>query len=307
MDKINKRLSIVIPVYNESENIRELYARLIRAQEAFLEPFEIILVNDGSKDNTLEIIKDIASTDKNIKAIDLSRNFGHQLAIKAGLSFFTAQAAIVMDADLQDGPEIIEQFVRKWQEGYDVVYAIRINRKENILLRFLYASFYRLLKMVSNIQIPLDAGDFCLLDKKIAKILVSLSEQDPFIRGLRSWIGYRQTGIECPRHGRFGGRSKYTTFKLFKLALDGIVSFSVIPLKIATFFGFLISAYAFFTITTLFFNRMPIKGTTTITVLILLLGGVQLISIGILGEYIGRIYEQSKQRPLFLIKDTINI
>jgi len=307
MHKKNERLSIVIPVYNESSNIKELDNRLLNIQQSFENPFEIIFVNDGSTDASLDILKGLALLDKNIKIIDLSRNFGHQIAIKAGLGFASGDATLIMDADLQDSPELIEKMVKKWQEGYQVVYAIRRTREENILLRFMYAIFYRLLKITSNTYIPLDAGDFCLIDKGIVKIISSMPETNPFLRGLRSWVGYNQIGIEYDRQERFSGKTKYTFLKLFKLALDGIVSFSDIPLKIAAISGFVVSFFSFLLIVVLFIKRLPISGTTTIAVLVLFLGGVQLIAIGILGEYISRIYEQSKMRPLFLIKDTVNI
>ncbi len=307
MDKKNSRFSIVIPIYNEEMNIEELYNRLKKVQHLFTNPFEIIFTNDGSTDNSLYILKTLASSDKNVKIIDLSRNFGHQIAIKAGLSFATGDATIIMDGDLQDPPELVERLTKKWQEGYHVVYAIRKTRKERFLLRFLYTSFYRLLKMMSKISIPLDAGDFCLMDKKIVDILVAMPESNPFIRGLRSWAGYNQIGIEYDRQERFKGRAKYTFLKLLRLALDGILSFSDIPLRISAIFGFIISGVSILLIISLFIKRLPVPGTTLIAVLVLFIGGVQLITIGILGEYMGRIYEESKKRPSFLIKEKINI
>jgi len=307
MDKKNSRFSIVIPIYNEEMNIEELYNRLKKAERSFTNPFEMIFTNDGSTDNSLCILKTLTSADKNVKIIDLSRNFGHQIAIKAGLSFATGDATIIMDGDLQDPPELVERLAKKWQEGYHVVYAIRKTRKERFLLRFLYASFYRLLKMMSKIRIPLDTGDFCLIDKKIVDILVAMPESNPFIRGLRSWAGYDQIGIEYDRQERFKGRAKYTFLKLLRLALDGILSFSDIPLRISAIFGFIISGVSILLIISLFIKRLPVPGTTLIAVLVLFIGGVQLITIGILGEYMGRIYEESKKRPSFLIKEKINI
>ncbi len=307
MRKKDFRLSVVIPVYNESSNIKELYNRLRKASQVFPNPIEIVFVNDGSNDSSLGMLKELALSDKNAKVIDLSRNFGHQIAIRAGLGFVSGDAAVIMDADLQDPPELMVEMVNKWQEGYEVVYAVRRKRKEGLLLRFLYAAFYRLLKIMANTYIPLDAGDFCLIDKSIVRILSSIQETDPFIRGLRSWAGYRQIGVVYDRQERYSGKAKYTFFKLFKLALDGIVSFSDIPLKIASIFGFVVSFFSFLLIAVLFIKRLPISGTTTIAVVVLFLGGVQLISIGILGEYIGRIYEQCKGRPLFLIKETVNV
>ena len=301
------RLSMVIPVYNESANLKELYIRLKGSQGAFRQPFEIIFVNDGSADDSMVLMKEIARSDKNVKIIDLSRNFGHQIAIKAGLGYVTGDAAIIMDADLQDPPELTESLAAKWLEGYDVVYAIRKTRKEGVLLRFLYALFYRLLKVMSKISIPLDAGDFCIMDKKVVKILAVMPEKDPFLRGLRSWVGYKQVGIEYDRQERFAGSPKYTFFKLFKLALTGIFSFSNIPLRISAISGFVISGFSILIVVTLFIKRLPVPGTTLIAVLVAFIGGVQLITIGILGEYMARIYEESKNRPQFIVKDEINI
>lgn len=302
----DKRISIVIPVYNEKENIEELYARLMKAQSSFSSPFEIIFVNDGSSDNSFEMMRSLAVPNKNVKAINLSRNFGHQIAIKAGLKHASGDAAVVMDADLQDPPEVIEDLVKKWSEGYQVVYAIRKTRKEGMVLRLLYASFYRLLKIMSKISIPLDAGDFCIMDKEVVNILSSMPERHPFVRGLRSWVGYNQVGLEYNRQARAKGEAKYTLFKLVKLALDGILSFSDIPLRLSAIFGFVTSGVSILLIINLLIKRLPVPGTTLIAVLVLFLGGVQLISIGILGEYIGRIYEESKKRPLFIIKEAVN-
>ena len=306
MTERDKHISIVIPVYNEKENIEELYARLTKAQSSFSYPFEIIFVNDGSSDDSFDIMRSLAASNKNVKAINLSRNFGHQIAIKAGLKYVSGDAAVVMDADLQDPPEVIKDLVGKWCEGYQVVYAIRKTRKEGMLLRLLYASFYRLLKIMSKINIPLDAGDFCLMDREVVDILSSMPERNPFVRGLRSWVGYNQIGLEYDRQARAKGEAKYTFIKLVKLALDGILSFSDIPLRLSAIFGFITSGVSILLIINLLIKRLPVPGTTLIAVLVLFLGGVQLISIGILGEYIGRIYEESKKRPLFIIKDAIN-
>lgn len=301
-----KRLSVLVPIYNEEENIKELFDRIGNVQRDLGIEIEAIFVNDGSTDSSLDMLKAIASRNRNVKVVDLSRNFGHQMAIRAGLEYVSADAAVIMDADLQDPPEMIAKMLDKWREGYDVAYAIRKSRKEGAALRFLYATFYRLLKVMANIDIPLDAGDFCLIDKGIVKILCSMPESDPFIRGLRSWVGYKQTGVEYDRQERFGGKTKYSFLKLLRLALDGLVSFSYIPLRLAAISGFVISGLSFFLIIVLFIKRLPISGTTTIAVLILFLGGVQLITIGILGEYIARIYEQVKKRPLFLVKEVVN-
>lgn len=301
------RISVVVPVYNESGNIEELYNRLKNTGQSFPDPFEIIFVNDGSIDDSLGIMNRLASLDRNVKVVDLSRNFGHQAAIKAGLGFVSGDAAVIMDADLQDPPELIKELAEKWSGGYQVVYAVRKTRKEGALLRFLYFSFYRLLKVISKIEIPLDAGDFCLLDKKIVDILAGMPEKDPFLRGLRSWVGYSQIGVEYDRKERHSGKSKYNFFRLLKLALDGILSFSNIPLRLAAFLGFVVSGISVVQIIVLFIKRLPVPGTTAIAVIVLFLGGVQLISIGIIGEYLGRIYEESKNRPLFIIKNKTNL
>jgi len=301
------RISVVIPVYNESGNIEELYGRLKKAGQSFPNPFETIFINDGSVDDSLGVMNKLASSDRNVKVIDLSRNFGHQAAIKAGLGFVSGDAAIIMDADLQDPPELIKELAEKWSNGHQVVYAVRKTRKEGALLRFLYFSFYRLLKIISKIEIPLDAGDFCLIDRKIVDILVTMPEKDPFLRGLRSWVGYSQVGVEYDRKERHSGKSKYNFFRLFKLALDGILSFSNIPLRLAAFLGFAVSGISIVQIIMLLIKRLPVPGTTAIAIIVLFIGGVQLISIGIIGEYLGRIYEESKNRPLFIIKNKTNL
>ncbi|MBU0604884.1 MAG: glycosyltransferase family 2 protein [Candidatus Omnitrophica bacterium] len=302
-----KLLSVVIPICNEKDNINELYSRLIKIGKELSTKLELVFVNDGSSDSSFSMLKALGVSDKQVKVVDLSRNFGHQMAIRAGIEFASGDAVAIMDADLQDPPEVVIDMIASWKEGYHVVYAIRKTRKEGLLLRFLYATFYRLLKIMANTDMPLDAGDFCLMDKSIVKILSSMPESDPFMRGLRSWVGYDQIGVEYDRQERFGGKTKYSFLKLFRLALDGLVSFSYIPLRLAAISGFVVSGFAFLLILLLCFKRMPIYGTTTITVLILFLGGVQLITIGILGEYIARIYEQSKKRPLFLVKEKVNI
>jgi glycosyltransferase involved in cell wall biosynthesis len=307
MDRDLNRLSVIVPIFNEQDNIKELFDRLSKVQRVIAKEIDVIFVNDGSSDASLEILKSLASKNKNVKILNLSRNFGHQTAIRAGLAYAKGDATVVMDADLQDPPEVINDMLGKWREGYDVAYAIRKTRKEGVALRFLYATFYRLLKAMANIEIPLDAGDFCIMDKGVVGILSSMPESDPFIRGLRSWVGYKQTGVEYDRQERFGGKTKYSFMKLLRLALDGLVSFSYIPLRLAAISGFIISCLSFLLIIVFFIKMLPVSGTTTIAVLVLFLGGVQLITIGILGEYIARIYEQVKKRPLFLVKEAVNI
>jgi dolichol-phosphate mannosyltransferase len=302
-----KLLSVVIPIYNEKDNIGELYDRLNRLERDLRSGLEIVFVNDGSADSSVDMLKDLAGKDKKVKIVNLSRNFGHQIAIRAGIEFAAGDAVAVMDADLQDPPEVVLRMVDKWREGFHVVYAVRKTRKEGFVLRLLYAAFYRILKIMANTDIPLDSGDFCLMDASVVKILSSMPESDPFMRGLRSWVGFDQVGVEYDRQERFGGRTKYSFLKLLRLALDGIVSFSYIPLRIASISGFAVSAASFLLIAYLLIKHLPLLGLTTLAILVLFLGGVQLITVGILGEYVARVYEQSKKRPLFLVRETVNI
>ena len=246
-----------------------------------------------------------------MKIVDLSRNFGHQTAISAGISFASGKAAIIMDADLQDPPSVIPEFIKRWEDGFYVVYGIRRKRKESFFKRSCYFIFYRIQEKMAKISIPLDAGDFCLMDKKVVDILKKMPERNRFIRGIRSWIGFPQIGIEYERDSRFGGKPKYSLRKLIRLAFDGIYSFSDIPLKISLIFGSFISILCFVFILYIIYQRLfygtSIYGIATISVSILFLGGIQLIAIGVIGEYIGRIYDEVKQRPIFIIKQIVNL
>jgi len=303
--------SIVIPVFNEEKTISELYGRLTDVMKGLKENYEIIFVDDGSKDLSLDLIQSLRMKDKHIKCVSLSRNFGHQIAISAGIMFSSGRATILMDGDLQDPPEIIYSLVQKWREGFEVVYAIRKKRKENIFKRILYKLFYLILRKLSYIEIPLDSGDFSLMDKRVVDLLNSMPEKNRFIRGIRAWIGLKQIGVEYERDPRFAGTPKYSLRKLIGLALDGIISFSYRPLKFATQAGFFISTASFlggffYFIYWLLRGDAP-KGFTTLAILILLLAGIQLIMIGIMGEYIGRIHEEVKNRPLFITKKLIGI
>lgn len=300
--------SIVIPVYNEEENLLELYHRLKKVLVNLDELYEIIFVNDGSMDRTRDIIYELRNSDPNIKLISFSRNFGHQTSVSAGLDFASGHATIMMDGDLQDPPEIIPRLIEKWQEGYKVVYALRKKRKEGLFKRFAYSTFYRLLKKISYIDIPLDSGDFSLIDRKVVDLLIKMPERNKFIRGLRAWVGFQQIGIEYERDKRYAGEPKYSLNKLLNLALDGLISFSYAPLKLATSFGFVVSGFAFFGAIFTFIQRITIgtiPGFATTVISILFLGGIQLMTIGILGEYIGRIYDEVKQRPLYIVEEII--
>lgn len=298
-------VSVVIPVYNEQENLLPLYARLVAALNQTEPNYEIVFVNDGSRDASAEILNDLARNPR-VLVIELARNFGHQVAISAGLDFARGAAVIVMDADLQDPPEVLPEFIAKWREGYEVVYAIRARRKENVFKRAAYALFYRVLQRIANIQIPLDSGDFCAMDRRVVDLLVRMPERNRFVRGIRSWIGLNQIGLTYERHARYAGKPKYTFARLVYLALDGLISFSFVPLRMITLLGFGVSALSIllaigYTIQKLTVGLNP-PGFATTVVAIFFLAGVQLITIGVIGEYVGRIFEEVKQRPLYVVR-----
>lgn len=307
-------ISLVIPIHNEEEILPILYERIKTASEDWHDQYEVIFVDDGSQDNSLEIIKDLHSRDNGIKAISFSRNFGHQTAVSAGLQYTTGDVIIVMDGDLQDPPEQIIDFLEKWQQGYEVVYAIRKKRKEMWYKKIAYYSFYRLLNWMSSIKIPLDTGDFCLMDRVIVDHLNSLPERNRFVRGLRAWLGYKQIGIPYERSARLAGEAKYTFKKLLRLAFDGLINFSYRPLQIFTSLGTIVSLFSLlagaYYLLEWFINpalREELPGYTSLIIAVLFLGGVQLISIGVLGEYIGRIFDEVKGRPLFIVSQKIGI
>jgi len=301
--------SIVIPIFNEQETIPELLRRLTALMDGQTETMEIIFVDDGSKDSSFQQLRDAHGTDHRFKVVRLSRNFGHQIAISAGIDLAQGDAIMIMDGDLQDPPELFANFVDKWKEGYDVVYAIRRKRKEGIFRRAAYFMFYRLLQRISSIDIPLDSGDFSLIDKRVAKTLSALPERNRFVRGIRSWTGFTQIGIAYDRDKRYSGETKYTMTKLFRLALDGMFSFSHAPLRIASYFGFLVSLVSFalgvFYLLQKLLVGIDTKGWASTIIIILFLGGIQLLTVGIIGEYIGRIYDEVKQRPLYIIRERI--
>lgn len=309
MSNTSPYLSIVIPVYNEEQVLEILYDRLCSVLDKINKNFEVILVDDGSHDSSPLIMQKLHEKDPRFKIVRFSRNFGHQIAISAGLNFISGEVIAIMDADLQDPPEVLPQFLEKWKEGYHVIYAIRTKRKENFLKRAAYALFYRVLSRISHIEIPLDSGDFCVMDRKIVKILNKMPERNRFVRGIRSWIGFKQTGLSYERDKRYAGEAKYTFRKLLRLAFDGVVSFSFVPLKMASLFGFAVSVFAFFyAVATLFqklFTTTTVPGYTTIIILVCFFGGVQLMTIGILGEYLGRIFDEVKKRPLYLVDEMI--
>jgi polyisoprenyl-phosphate glycosyltransferase len=302
--------SIVLPIYNEEESLEELYTRVCRVMAGIGETYEIVFVNDGSKDNSLEILKGLNERDSKVKIVNFSRNFGHQIAVSAGIDYAIGNTVVVMDADLQDPPEILPKFIDKLKEGYDVVYAVRKKRPEGFIKRFAYTSFYRILGKISHINMPLDSGDFCVMDRRIVGLLKSMPERNRFVRGIRSWVGFRQIGLEYERDGRYAGKSKYTISKLLKLAFDGFISFSYLPLQLASYLGFVISSISFlgaliYLSLKLFTHIYFPRGFPTTLIIILFLGGIQLMTIGIIGEYIGRVYDEVKQRPLYIVEDLI--
>jgi glycosyltransferase involved in cell wall biosynthesis len=299
-------VSVAIPLFNEEEGLPELYRRL-RDVLADLpgQGHEIVFVDDGSSDGTFEILESLAEIDPQVRAVRLSRNFGHQAALTAALDQVSGDVVVLMDGDLQDAPETIPLFLAKYAQGYDVVYAVRQKRKEGLLKRFCYAAFYRVIRRLSDIELPADAGDFSLLSRRVVNELRQSPERHRYLRGLRSWVGFRQIGVPVERDARFAGDSKYSLRKLISLACDGIFSFSVAPLRVATSIGAVavlgsaaFAAYA--TFVHLFLNRSP-AGFTALVVALTFLAGVQLLFLGLCGEYIGRIYEQVKQRPQYVV------
>ncbi len=300
--------SIVIPIFNEEKNIMEMYRRLHKVCKTLDASTEIIFVNDGSKDNSADEVLQIRKNDQQVKLINFSRNFGHQIAVSAGLDFASGDSVVIIDADLQDPPEVIPNLVAQWKAGYEVVYAVRKKREgDSAFKKFTAWAFYRLLNSITGIAIPVDTGDFRLIDKKVVVSIRSLSERHRFLRGLVSWVGFKQIGVEYEREARFAGSTKYPLKKMLRFAFDAITSFSHVPLQMATFWGFIVSFIAFaasvFFLYLRFFTNNFEPGFTSIILAILFLGGIQLITLGTIGEYLGRIYDEIKARPLYLIAE----
>ncbi|MEJ5240799.1 MAG: glycosyltransferase family 2 protein [Anaerolineales bacterium] len=300
--------SIVVPIYNEVENLPELYRRVREVMETLGEPWELVLVDDGSVDGSTEHIRRLAQSDPRVRPVIFARNFGHQIAVTAGLDYARGQAVIIMDADLQDPPEVIPRLIERWREGYEVVYAVRAEREgETWFKKVTAAFFYRLIYRIADVKIPLDTGDFRLLDRKVVDVLRHMRERHRFLRGMAAWVGFRQIGVEYRRAARFAGETKYPFRKMLRLALNAITGFSYFPLQLATFFGFFCAGLAIFSIPIVVILRMTgwqaFQGQATTLIAVLFLGGVQLISLGILGEYIGRIYDEVKGRPLYVVRE----
>ncbi|GAB4366523.1 MAG: glycosyltransferase family 2 protein [Elainellaceae cyanobacterium] len=306
---MSPRYSFIVPIYNEESNIPELYRRLSNVMDCLDGESELVFIDDGSRDRSLALIRELHQHDSRICYLSFARNFGHQIAVTAGLNFARGDAVAILDADLQDPPELIPEMVQQWQLGYHVVYAQRTQRhKENWFKRLMAYGFYRVLRHLADVEIPTDTGDFCLMDRRVVDLLNAMPERNRYIRGLRAWVGFRQTAILFERNPRFAGEVKYTFRKSFGLAINGLVSFSKVPLRLSTYLGLAAAAIALFMAVLVIYWRIfapssPLTGFATITVVIFFLGAVQLISIGILGEYIGRIYEEIKGRPLYTLAE----
>ena len=299
--------SIIAPIFNESGNLPELYRRLKKALESNSEPWELILVDDGSTDDSVELIRNYAKQDSRVKPVIFARNFGHQIAVTAGLDFSRGDAVVIIDSDLQDPPEVILDLIVKWKEGYQVVYAVREEREGESWFKLFTASiFYRLISSITDVKIPLDAGDFRLLDRKVVDVLNQMRERHRFLRGMSSWVGFRQTGVPYRRVARQVGETKYPFRKMFRLAINAVTSFSYFPLQLATYIGFIAAGLSIFSIPAVIAIRLwgtqtPLLGQATTLIAVLFLGGAQLISLGILGEYVGRLYDEAKGRPLYIV------
>jgi polyisoprenyl-phosphate glycosyltransferase len=305
--EVRPLVSVVAPLCNEEQTVVELHRRLSEALEASGLPFEIVLVDDGSSDATGDRIDELAVVDDRLVALHLSRNFGHQAAVSAGIDHASGQAVILMDGDLQDPPEVVPQFVGVWQQGYDVVYGIRRHRKEGLLKRLGYAGFYRIWNAISDLDIPLDSGDFCLMDRRVVDVLKHLPERMRFVRGLRSFMGFRQIGVPYERAAREAGTSKYSLRALIGLAIDGLVSFSSYPLRLVTRLGLATISVAFILLAWVLFDawgsRTGPRGWASTIVVVLFMASVQLFSLGIIGEYIRLIFLEVKQRPTYIVDD----
>lgn len=302
------KYSIIAPIYNELDNLPELHKRITAVMESTGEPWELLLVDDGSRDGSTERIRELAAQDEHVRPVIFARNFGHQIAVTAGLDYARGEAVIIIDADLQDPPEVILDLIAKWKEGYQVVYAVRTEREgETWFKKMTAAAFYRLIYRITDIEIPLDTGDFRLLDRQVVDVLNKMREKHRFLRGMSAWVGFKQIGVPYKRAPRFAGETKYPFKKMLRLALNAITGFSYFPLQLATYFGFISAGIAIIAIPVVIALRMSgsqaFFGQASTLIAVLFLGGVQLISLGVLGEYIGRLYDEAKGRPLYIVQE----
>lgn len=300
--------TVIAPIYNELENIPELYPRIRDVMDQTGEPWELILVDDGSSDGSTEVIRKLAESDSRVRPVIFARNFGHQIAVTAGVDYSRGDAVVIIDADLQDPPEVILDLIAKWREGYQVVYAVREEREgETWFKKTTAALFYRLIHAITNVNIPLDTGDFRLMDQKVVAVMKQMREKHRFLRGMSAWVGFKQVGVNYKRKPRHAGSSKYPLKKMIQFALNAITSFSYFPLQLATYIGFIAAGLSVIAIPIIVILRLTtgtaLLGQATTLVMVLFLGGVQLISLGIIGEYIGRIYDESKDRPLYIVAE----
>lgn len=301
-------ISIIAPIYNEVDNIPELYRRVKAVMDSQGLTWELVLVDDGSTDGSTEQMRALARQDRHVRPVIFARNFGHQVAVTAGLDYARGAAVVIIDADLQDPPEVIPDLIAKWREGYEVVYAVRAEREgETWFKRTTAALFYRLIYRITDVKIPLDTGDFRLLDRKVVDVLGKMRERHRFLRGMAAWVGFRQIGVPYKRAARFAGVTKYPFKKMLRLALNAITSFSYFPLQMATYAGFISAGIAIVAIPVVIALRLAgsqfFGGQATTLIAVLFLGGVQLISLGVLGEYLGRLYDEAKGRPLYIVRE----
>ena len=300
--------SIIAPVFNEKENLGVLRERIAEVMDQTGEAWELVLVDDGSKDGSTDMIREMGKIDPRVRPVIFARNFGHQIAVTAGLDYSRGNAVVIIDADLQDPPEVILDLIAKWREGYEVVYAVRAEREgETFFKKFTASLFYRIIYRITDVDIPLDTGDFRLMDRKVVNVMNSMREKHRFLRGMGAWVGFRQVGVAYKRRARMAGETKYPFKKMFRLALNAITGFSYFPLQMATYMGFISAGISIFTIPVVIVMRLmgdqAFLGQASTLISVLFLGGVQLISLGILGEYIGRIYDEVKGRPLYIVHD----
>ena len=304
--------TIIAPIYNEIDNIQTLYTRVCEVMDSTGEPWEFVMVDDGSSDGSTDAILELKKKDDKIVPVIFARNFGHQIAVTAGLDYSQGKAVTIIDADLQDPPEVILALIEKWKEGYDVVYATRSKREgETWFKRFTASAFYRLIQRITDINLPMDTGDFRLLDRKVVDVMGGMREKHRFLRGMSVWVGFRQTGVEYERAERLAGETKYPLKKMFQLASDAITGFSYFPLQLATYLGFAFTGISFLAILALIILRLVgsqfLMGQAATLIAVLFLGGVQLLSIGMIGEYIGRLYDEAKGRPLYTVRGDLEV
>ncbi len=304
--------TIIAPIYNEIENIPLLYTRISEVMAQTGEPWEFVMVDDGSSDGSTEAILELKAQDEKVKPVIFARNFGHQIAVTAGLDYSRGEAVIIIDADLQDPPEVILDLIQKWKEGFEVVYAVRSKRVGETWFKLFTASaFYRIIQRITDVNIPMDTGDFRLLDRKVVQVLNGMREKHRFLRGMSVWVGFKQTGVEYERAERFAGETKYPLKKMIRFASDAITGFSYFPLQLAMYLGFITAGISIISILVVIVLRLSgsqaFFGQATTLIAVLFLGGVQLISIGLLGEYIGRLYDEAKGRPLYITRENMEV